>query len=74
MRRRQQLESIMAALENYEGPQSYNLRFLIEVVCDLQIALDEITRAETLTRAQAIANKALEREPNNGGNHGGITQ
>ncbi len=68
MRRREELESIVEAFAEYEGQHSHTMRFLIELVCDLQIALDEISHCETRTEARAIALQALEREKK-GANH-----
>lgn len=62
MTRRQQFEQLVESYAEYEGPRSYDLKFLITLVCDLQIALDEITLCDSLQRAQEIAGEALERE------------
>lgn len=61
MTRRDEFEQIVDSLAEYEGDRADMLRFLITLVCDLQIALDRI-RAEgcdSLARSREIAGRAL---------------
>jgi len=61
MSRREQFEQLVDSYAECEGPRSYDLKFLIELVCDLQIALDEIraSSCESLAAAREIAGEAL---------------
>lgn len=65
MTRREEFELIVDAFAEYKGRHSYALRFLIELACDLQIALDKIKRLEGGDRiaefyiARRIADGAL---------------
>jgi hypothetical protein len=61
MAKRDEFEHLVDAFAEYEGEHTDTLRFLIELVCSLQIALDDIKcdACDSLAQAREIADCAL---------------